>query len=95
MYNIYKYFSLFRDLGQYEIYEVVLDKPNVFLWINELIYYTVVFRASQDKLIKRDTKPFWSTAIFAPFHFADYINMTIKIAYNADTDTMIILGLLS
>lgn len=93
LYYTYKYFSLFKDLEQYEVYEVILDKPSTSYLYRGAIYYTVSFETIKGERITQDTKPFWSSAIFASFQLEDYNNKKIKIAYNANTETMITLGL--
>ena len=93
LYYAYKFFCLFKDLEQYEVYEVFLDKPSTSYLYRGAIYYTVSFETMKGEKITQDTKPFWSSGIFASFQLEDYNGKKIKIAYNANTETMITLGL--
>ena len=93
LYYAYKYFTLFKDLERYEIYEVILDKPSTSYLYRGAIYYTVSFTTNKKETITQDTKPFWSSAVFAAFQLEEYNNKKIEIAYNPETEIMITLGL--
>ncbi|MBQ9700807.1 MAG: hypothetical protein IJV71_09335 [Lachnospiraceae bacterium] len=87
-----RYFLLYRNLGNYDIYEVVLDRPGASYWYNRSIYYTVSFKLNEEGHMTLKTKPLWSSGIFAVFRVEEYNNKKIHIAYNKDTGELITLG---
>ena len=91
-YNLWKYHSLFKDADSYSVYEVMLDKPETSYFYRGAIYYTVSFTDKNGNSIVRDTHPLWSSGIFDPCQLADYNNKRVFVAYNENTDTLIVLG---
>lgn len=92
LFTLYKYLALFKNLNDYEIYEVCLDHPGTAYWYRGAIYYTVTFETKAGYKVSVDTKPLWSGGAFASFHLDDYNNKKIKAAYNEQTGDMMVLG---
>ncbi len=92
LFSLYKYRSLFKNLNDYEIYEVRLDRPGTSYWYRGAIYYTVTFETRAGYRVSMDTKPLWSGGAFASFRLDDYNNKKIEIAYNQNMDEMMVLG---
>ena len=70
----------------------MLDKPETSYFYRGAIYYTVSFTDKNGNSIVRDTHPLWSSGIFDPCQLADYNNKRVFVAYNENTDTLIVLG---
>ena len=92
LFALYKYLALFKNLDDYEIYDVRLDRPGTSYWYRGAIYYTVTIDTKAGYKVSVDTKPLWSGGAFASFHLDDYNNKQIKVAYNEQTDEMMVLG---
>lgn len=92
LFALYKYRALFKNLNDYEIYEVRLDHPGTSYWYRGAIYYTVTIETKAGYRVSMDTKPLWSGGAFASFRLDEYNNKKIKIAYNEQTDKMMVLG---
>ena len=92
LFAMYKYRALFQNLNDYEIYEVRLDHPGTSYWYRGAIYYTVTIETKDGYRVSADTKPLWSGAMFASFRLDEYNNKKIRIAYNEQTDEMMVLG---
>lgn len=92
LFALYKYVALFKNLNDYEVYEVCLDRPGTSYWYRGAIYYTVTFETKAGYKVSMDTKPLWSGGAFASFHLDDYNNKKIEIAYNESTEEMMVLG---
>ena len=91
LFALYKYRSLFKNLNDYEIYEVCLDHPGTSYWYRGAIYYTVIIETKAGYRVSKDTKSLWSGGAFASFHLDDYNNKKIKVAYNQSADEMMVL----
>ena len=92
LFTLYKYRALFQNLNDYEIYEVRLDHPGTSYWYRGAIYYTVTIETKAGYKVSADTKPLWSGGAFASFRLDEYNNKKIRIAYNEQTDEMMVLG---
>jgi len=92
LFCVYKYVMLFKDLNNYQIYEVVLNTPRTSRWYRGAVYYTVTIKLEDGTRIAKDTKPLWSDIFFSKFRLSDYNNQKIHIAYNAEADKMIVIG---
>lgn len=92
LFYLHRYMKLFKNLNDYEIYEVRLDRPGTSYWYRGAIYYTVTFETKAGEKVSKDTKPLWSGGVFASFHLDDYNNKKINVAYNESTDEMMVLG---
>lgn len=91
-YNLWKYFSLFCGLDEYNVYEVMLDKPETSFMYRGAIYYTVRFTDKNGNSIVKDTRPLWSSGVFEPCQLSDYNNQRVLVAYKQSTDTLVVLG---
>lgn len=87
LFALYKYRALFQNLNDYEIYEVRLDHPGTSYWYRGAIYYTVTIETKAGYKV-----PLWYGGAFASFRLDEYNNKKIKIAYNEQTDEMMVLG---
>ena len=72
-------------------YEVRLDHTGTSYWYRGAIYYTVTIETKAGYKVSADTKPLWSGGAFASFRLDDYNNKKIEIAYNQNTDEMMVL----
>ena len=93
LYFVYRYNVLFMNLKEYEIYEVNLNHPHIARSPRGSVYYTLYFTTVDNQHLSIDTRPMWSSFPFFCFDFEEYNNKKIKIAYNSDTERLIILGL--
>lgn len=89
----YKYKRLFRNLEDYQIYEVMLDKPSTSWNYKGAVYYTISFKIDNGNIITKDTLPIWSSSLMSVASLEDYNNKKIKIAYSDKEDEIIVLGL--
>lgn len=91
IYYVYRYFRLFKNIEKYEIYEVKLDKPNTSYNYRNSVYYTVSFMTNSGRRVTMDTNPVFST--FSSYSSLDeYNNKIVKVAYNEETYTLVVLG---
>ena len=92
LFYVYQYISLFRNRENFIVYEVVLDHPSTSYWYRGAVYYTVSFVTTQNIRVTADTKPLWSSGLFADFPLEEYNNQKIYVAYNDQTEMLIVLG---
>lgn len=81
--ELIKYFLLFVDLEQYEIYEVSLDHPNMSYWYRYQVSFDVLIKTNKGQYYVRKTKHVFSV---------EYTNTKARIAYNEAKDKLIVLG---
>ncbi len=91
LYAWYQYRQLFQNLDTYTLYEAALDQPSTSHMYRGAVYYTISIPLASGKMLKRETKPMWSSGIFAPIPLADYNNKTIQVAYSEALDKLIII----
>ncbi len=92
LYETVCYFMLFLHRRDYEIYEVLLDRPTTSFWYRGCVYFTVDIDTKSGMGIYRKTKPIWSDHPLSKFKAWEYMNSKIHIAYDEERDKMIILG---
>ncbi len=92
LYETVRYFMLFLHRKDYEIYEVLLDRPTTSFWYRGCVYFTVDIDTKSGIGIFRKTKPLWSDYPLSKFKAWEYMNSKIHIAYDEERDKMIILG---
>jgi ABC-type transport system involved in multi-copper enzyme maturation permease subunit len=93
IYEIYSYKKLFKDVDMYEICEAKLDKPTTSIMRKGAVYYSLYFQLSDHINVYKDTKPMWSSGIFAQNQLEYYNNKTVEVAYDRENDRLIIIGL--
>jgi len=93
IYEFYRYKSLFKSIESYEQGEAKLDRPSTSYWVRGAIYYTVTFKTSSGETVTVDTRPMWSSSPFAQNQLDDYNNKTVNVAYDKDSDRLIVLEL--
>lgn len=91
-YEIVRYFMLFSRVENYEIYEVLLDRPTTSFWYRGCVYFTVGIDLKRGIGIFRKTKPIWSDHFLSKFKAWEYMNSKVQIAYDDEKDRMIVLG---
>ena len=92
LFYIYKYVKLFCNLSDYEVYEVMLDKPSTSYWYRGAIYYTVTVPLEQNRFVEVNTVPLWSSGAFASCSLEDYNNKKIRVAYDKGQGRLLVLG---
>ncbi len=87
LFYLYQYRILFRGLEAYTVYTVTLDRPSTSYWYRGAVFYTI-------RVENRDieTLPLWSSGSLAKFPLEAYNNKTVKVAYSATLEKLIVLG---
>ncbi|MBQ8254321.1 MAG: hypothetical protein IJY94_02315, partial [Clostridia bacterium] len=93
IYEIYSYKRLFKDIDKYELCEAKLDKPSLSYWLRGAVYYNLYFQLSDYVNVSKETRAMWSSSPFAQNQFEYYNNKTVEIAYDRESDRLIIIGL--
>jgi hypothetical protein len=83
LYELIRYYLLFVDSEQYEVYEVSLNRPRISYFYRSRVYFDVLIKTNKEQYYVRKTKPVFSV---------DYANTKARIAYNEDKDKLIVLG---
>lgn len=87
-YYIYRLVELFSHIDRYTFCAARMDQPHQ--GYKGSMYFTVEVMDRRGNRIKRDTRKIFGQV--EP-NFEDYINRTALIAYNDETDTVVVIGL--
>ena len=93
IYEIYSYKKLFKDIDKYELCEARLDKPSMSYWLRGAVYYNLYFQLSDYVNVSKATRAMWSSSPFAPNQFEYYNNKTVEVAYDRESDRLVVIGL--
>lgn len=91
-YEIKIYFRLFKKINCYEVVEIKLTKAQLSHFHIRFHYFTIRFNTKNKKIFIRDTRRMFSDRYWFTFSLGDYLERTVRIAYNQETDTLIILN---
>ena len=91
-YYVWQYLKLFRHCESYELYEVMLDKPDTSVFYRGAIYYRVSFVTEQDEYITLDTKPLWSGSGSSDLQLEKYNNRKVRVLYDRENVRVIVVG---
>ena len=93
IYELYSYKRLFKDADKYEICYAKLDKPSISYWSRGAVYYTLYFQLSDYVNVSKTTRSMWSSSPLAQNQFEYYNNKTVEVAYDRESDRLIVIGL--
>lgn len=93
IYKTVQYVGIVKHAEDYEIYEVLLDRPVKSMIFRKNVYFTVGFNLKGGTTIMRNTKPIWSDTSLAIFQTWEYMNAWINVAYDEKRDRLLVLGL--
>lgn len=93
IYELYSYKRLFKDADKYEICYAKLDKPSISYWGRGAVYYTLYFQLSDYVNVSKTTRSMWSSSPLAQNQFEYYNNKTVEVAYDRESDRLIVIGL--
>lgn len=94
-YYLYRYFRVLRHPDAFEFYEAFLNEPHLSFYYRTN-YFTVTFVDNSGRTVRADTK-----AIFGPGRvpllpfFDDYFNQKVLIAYNSESEEVIVIKKIS
>ena len=91
-FEIKRYFRLFRKINCYEVVEIKLTKAQLSPFHFGLYCFTLRFNTKNKKIFIRNTRKMFSVHRWFTFSLDDYLERTVRIAYNQETDTLIILN---
>lgn len=92
LYQWIRYRMLFFDREEYELYEVMLDRPTSSYLYQGYIYFTVMIETQSGMKIFRKTKAIWCDYFWSRYKAWEYMNSKIWIAYDEERDRMVVLG---
>ena len=92
-YLIWMICRIYRRPDSYSIYRTTLSSPHGSGWYRGSMYFTVILEDPADgRKTVANTRPIFMTwGIGVPL-LEDYINKTVTVAYNEETDTVIVIG---
>lgn len=92
-YEIVQYVRLIKHVEDYEVYEVLLDRPVTSFLNRGNVYFMVGFKLKCGTTIMRKTKPIWSDFPLSLFQAWEYTNAMVDVAYDENRDRMVVLGI--
>lgn len=88
---LYRTWKIFRKAEGYLLQEAVLDSPTAG-WGRGAIRFTVTVHDSQGLRHRVDTHGIFATrSLLAPI-LEHYVNRKVRVAYNGDTGTLVVIG---
>lgn len=84
---------IFRSTDCYTLYRAKLSQPHQCKWGRGAMYFTIVLEDPADggKFIV-NTRPIFASYGFIGPLLEDYINKTVTVAYNEETDVVVVIG---
>lgn len=93
LFDLWHYAKIVIGWQHYERYTVLLDRPGTSGIYRGAVYYTVTFTAKDGETVTMDTKPLWSSGVFALFRLEEYNNKQVDILYDPNQGRIVVLGL--
>lgn len=88
---LYRTWKIFRRAEHYIIQEAVLDCP-FGGWGRNTIRFTVTVNDSQGRRHRVDTHGIFSTRSITGPSLEDYVNRKVRVAYNEETETLVVIA---
>ena len=88
---LYRIIGIFREREQYLFFRAKLSHAHRSKWV-EAMYFTVLAEDADGNQFPVNTRAIFSTHSLAGMRLEDYINKTVTIAYNEETETVVIIS---
>lgn len=92
-YQWIRYRILFLHREEYELYEVMLDRPTSSYFNQGYVYFTVMIETNSGMKVFRNTKSLWCDYFWSKYKAWEYMNGKVWIAYDEERDRLVVLGL--
>lgn len=91
VFYLYRVFQILRRKDSYLFCTAVLDQPNYHFWL-ESYSFTVTLDHPKISRRSRQTRPiFIPYGVFEPL-LVNYVNQSVTVAYNPETDILVVIG---
>ena len=90
-YALWLYCRIFREAESYRFYSAKLTMPHGSKFVRGGLYFTVVLEDSDGGKYVVNTRSIFAPNGLAPLHLEDYLNKTVTIAYNEETEMVLVL----
>lgn len=91
IFYLYRVFRVLHRREGYIFCKVALDQPNYHFW-HKTYSFTVTLEHPEISRRSRQTQPiFMPYGVFEPL-LVDYVNQTVTVGYNPETDTVVVIG---
>lgn len=90
IFDLWHYAKIVLNWQHYDRVTALLNKPVVH---RGAVSYTVTFAGKDGETVTMDTKPLWSSGMFALFRLEEYNNKQVDILYDPFQGRIVVLGL--
>lgn len=92
VYSIWAAAKIFRQPEGYVFGRCKLSQPHQYRLSRGGMYFTIVFEYPNGEKEILNTRPIFASYGMAGPLLEDYINRTVEVAYNEDTDSVVVIG---
>jgi len=90
-FGLWETVRIFRRAECYRLYRAKLASPHGGQWVRDSMYFTVLLEDEEGKFVV-NTRAIFSASRWTPLRLEDYLNKTVTIAYNEETEAVVVIG---
>ena len=89
---LWELFRVYRHTDRYILCKAKLTQPHGSMWSRNAMYFTVVLEHPETGKIIVNTRPIFQTLNWKHPQLEIYLNRTVTIAYNEETEAVVVIG---